>query len=128
MSKKKLRFPKENRLGHLNKDGSEKLCSKPTELRASIVAPLTLRQKMQSMWKELREKDEFQNSVESLADAQDFDIDNSKYIGSPYEVEGELSEELAHAEADEIASKQSEAPAAPADDSEKESSKQEDDA
>lgn len=89
---KKLRFPKVKKEKILNPDGSEFVSSKPTELRAKIIAPVTLRSKMQQMWKEFREKEEENNSEETLADSQDFDVNNDEFIQSPYEVEGDLLE------------------------------------
>jgi hypothetical protein len=93
MSKKKLRFPKADR-SVCHKDGSEKICSKPTELRAKLNAPVTLRQKMQSLWKEFREREEDFRSQESIQDAQDFDIDEGNLPPTPYECEGEMVDHL----------------------------------
>lgn len=92
MAKKKvkIRFPKEKKPCLVKDDGSENLCSKPTELRAKIIAPVTLRQKMRQMWSEFKEQDELNNSQETLADSQDFDVDNDAFPKSAYEVEGDL--------------------------------------
>lgn len=87
---KKPRHPKACRLGAVNPDGSEKLCSKPTELRAKIIAPISLRQKMQSLWKEFREKEINDNELETIQDSQDFDIESNQLPRTPYETEGEL--------------------------------------
>lgn len=113
---KKCRFKKQCRLGDIKKDGSENISSKPTELRAKIIAPVTLRQKMNSMWKEFREKEEANLQIESLQDAQDFDVDNDVFPRSQYEVDHELSDhmEQQYLEAEEAALAQHEAPAAPA--------------
>ena len=46
---KKVRF-KKCKADVCHKDGSEKLSSKPTELRAKINAPVTLRQKMSNLF------------------------------------------------------------------------------
>jgi hypothetical protein len=114
MAKKKLRFPKADR-SVCHKDGSEKICSKPTELRAKIMAPVTLRDKMRGMWKEFREKEIRDNEYETLSDSQDFNVENDLPPRSPYEVEGELSDVLEQQEVDASAqlSETSGAPAAP---------------
>jgi hypothetical protein len=96
---KKLRFKKACRLGHLKKDGSENLCSKPTELRANFTAPKTLRQKIRDGWKEFREQELENSSEETLEDAQDFNISNEIAPSSPYEVEGEMGDLLDQQEA-----------------------------
>ena len=93
MAKKKIkkpRFPKAKKPCLIKEDGSENLCSKPTELRAKISAPVTLRQKMRSMWKEFKEQEDLAKQEETFADSQDFDVDNDAFPKSAYEVEGDL--------------------------------------
>jgi hypothetical protein len=114
--KKKVRFKKEKHVP-CHKDGSEVICSKPTELRAKIIAPVTLRQKMQNLWSEFREKESERNSFESISDAQDFDVNDDEFPSSPYEVDGELldsmeAEQMYLNQQAEAIEKQSEAPAA----------------
>lgn len=84
----KTRFEKKSRKDWVKKDGSEAVSSKPSELRAKIIAPTTLRQKMNNLWNEFRMKEAERDSVESLADAVDFDVDNDEFLKSPYESEG----------------------------------------
>ena len=107
---KKLRHKKECRKGCINADGSENISSKPTELRAKLIAPVTLRQKMQSLWAEFRQREEENSQLESIQDAQDFDVDADVQLKSPYESEGELLDNV-----DAIA-QQSETPAAKSED------------
>jgi hypothetical protein len=91
---KKLRFPKKCRLKDVVdlKTGSELVSDKPTQLRATLVKPATLREKMTTLWKEMRERQEYEDSEETLADAQDFDVSNEEIWHSPYECEGEVHE------------------------------------
>jgi hypothetical protein len=98
MAKKKLRFPKADRLGHIKKDGSENVSSKPTELRAKIQAPVSLREKMKSLWAEFREKEIADSEQESNADAQDFDVSNDDFPSSPYEIAENLEDLIGIAE------------------------------
>ena len=90
---RKLRFKKSKKI-NINKDGSEAVSSKPTELRAKINSPVTLRQKMTSMWKEFQIKEQERNEIETIIDAQDFDVSNDSQPVSPYEVENELADQL----------------------------------
>ena len=96
---KKIRFQKskEKDLG-LNKDGSEKLSSKPTELRANLNNPVSLRQKMKNLWMEFNQKQSDFAEQESLADSQDFDVENDVFGSSPYEVEGDLMDAVANSQ------------------------------
>lgn len=94
---KKLRFPKKGLPSGLNKDGSEIVDSKPTELRASMEAPVTMRQKMRQLWEEFRVKEEEAQQQESISDAADFDVDNDEFCKSPYENEGSLSDAISQA-------------------------------
>lgn len=95
MAKKKLRFPKKDRLGHLKRDGSENVSSKPTELRAKINNPVSLREKMKQMWSEFRENEDRNNQFESNEDAQDFNVSNDEFPSSPYEISDELHDQIA---------------------------------
>ena len=90
---KSVRFKKE-KVSRIKKDGSEKLSSKPTELRAKLNAPVTLREKMKSLWSEFRVKEEEKNSSESLLDASDFELDDGNLPRTPYECEGNLADSL----------------------------------
>lgn len=96
---KKIRFKKskEKDLG-LNNDGSEKLSSKPTELRAKLNNPVSLRQKMKNLWTEFNEKQKDFAEQETLADSQDFDVENDSFGSSPYEVEGDLIDAVANSQ------------------------------
>jgi hypothetical protein len=96
MSKKvkKPRFPKKSICNGLNKDGSEVCDSKPTELRAAMAAPVTMKQKMRALWKEFRVKEQEAGEYESMADAQDFDVSNDDFPSSPYESEVDLADVL----------------------------------
>jgi hypothetical protein len=94
---KKLRFKKEKKI-NIKKDGSEAVSSKPTELRAKLSSPVTLRQKMTSMWKEFQFKEKERQEIETIADASDFDISNETEQLSGYEVDSELSDALNFAE------------------------------
>lgn len=89
---KKVRFKKEKVI-NINKDGSEKISSKPTKIHGKT-APVSLRQKMKSLWAEFNEKQKDASEVESIADAQDFDVSNDAELKSPYEVDGELEDAL----------------------------------
>jgi hypothetical protein len=91
---KKLRFPKAKRNLGINADGSEICDSKPTELRASMQAPVTMRQKMRQLWAEFREKEMESEQMESIQDAADFDVSNDDFLSSEYEVEGSLKHVL----------------------------------
>lgn len=86
--KKKLRFPKVERR-YCNKDGSEIVDSKPTEIHAKV-NPVTLRDKMRSLWSEFRLKEQESGEFESIADAQDFDVERDVEPRSQYECEGDL--------------------------------------
>jgi hypothetical protein len=90
---KKTRFKKEKEC-YTNKDGSEKLCSKPLSVKGKINAPKTLREKMKELWTEFRVKEEEYSSIESIADAQDFDMDDDSLPRTPYESEGEIADYL----------------------------------
>jgi hypothetical protein len=90
MAKKKLRFKKDSLPSGCNPDGSEICDSKPTELRAKMVAPVTMRQKMQSLWKEFNLKQKEAMEFETIEDAADFDVDNDVMPASGYETEGEF--------------------------------------
>jgi len=102
MAKKKLRFAKKSRLDGIKADGSENVSSKPTELRRAIKNPITLRQKMSNLWNEFKIRDA-ESGPETMADAQDFDVDNDGYVASPYEVEHELADQFAYEDSQEPA-------------------------
>lgn len=93
-NKKKLRFPKKSLPTGLDKCGAEICDSKPTELRAKIIAPVTLRQKMKELWKDFSHRQEEANSIESIQDAADFDVSNDDFPISQYETEGSLKHVL----------------------------------
>ena len=96
MAKKKLRFPKADRLQHLKADGCENVSDKPTEIAARNLAPVSLREKMSNLWKEFREKEQEANQFESIIDAQDFDVSNDVQQKSGYEVDHELDDAVAY--------------------------------
>lgn len=102
MSKKvkKIRFKKESLCSGLKSDGSEICDSKPTELHMKMTAPVTMRQKMKSLWKEFQLKQEESGQMESLEDAGDFDVNNDEFPKSPYETEGELKHALQYVDED----------------------------
>lgn len=89
---KKVRFKKEKVI-NINKDGSEKISGKPTKIHGKS-APVSLRQKMKSLWQEFNEKQKDSSEIESIADAQDFDVSREEELRSPYEVDGELEDAL----------------------------------
>jgi hypothetical protein len=96
---KKQRFKKVKECV-VKKDGSENLCSKPTEIRSRIAAPVTLREKMKKLWEEFRIKEEENAAIESLIDAQDFSVEGDDLPSTPYETEGEIMDYLADPEAE----------------------------
>lgn len=102
MKEKKLRFKKEDRCKGINSDGSEVCDSKPTELRAQLNAPVTMRQKMRNLWQEFRIKEQESNEFESIIDASDFDVDNDVMPSSPYESEGSLNDAINDAPSEQI--------------------------
>jgi hypothetical protein len=87
---KKLRFPKKGLPTGCHPNGSEIVDPKPTELRAKAIAPATMRQKMQQLWKEFDAKKAESKEFESLEDAGDFDVENDKLPLSGYETDADL--------------------------------------
>jgi hypothetical protein len=121
MAKKKVRFKKACRLGSLKSDGAEVCDSKPTELRMALNAPVTMRQKMRSLWEEFRLKEEEKNAIETIEDSMDFNVSNDDFPSSPYESEGSIHDALDALEMEnnsslQAESEQSEQPEAAAED------------
>jgi hypothetical protein len=87
---KKLRHKKCSLPSGCNPDGSEIVDSKPTEIRAKAMAPVTMRQKMRQLWKEFDLKKMESNEFETLEDAGDFNVDNDQQKLSGYETDADL--------------------------------------
>jgi hypothetical protein len=91
---KKIRFKKDSLPSGLNKDGSEICDSKPTELHSKMHAPVTLRQKMKSLWKDFQQREQEANEIETIQDAADFEVSNEDMLVSQYEHSGSLKHVL----------------------------------